>query len=213
VAALLCVGATASDDLEQIAATFAANRERLRGYGWRSGTELTVDGETMSLGPYEVRYDSRGELVRTPVPVERGPDGRNRRPSGRKRQQYEKLLVSLRALIDSYVEPDPRTARQLYSDATVWEGDARSEGMSRIQARDVLRKGDSVSLWLDAVTRTPQRLEILTSSGGEPVRVSAEFASLPEGAFYPSRVVVETEIKEKKLVFTTRSSDVHPPED
>jgi hypothetical protein len=71
----------------------------------------------------------------------------------------------------------------------------------------VLRQGDQVSLWLDAETEDPRKLEILTSYEGEPVRVTTEFLRIEDGPFYPSRVVIETEIKEKKLVVTTVNSD------
>ena len=210
VALVLAAGATAGGDLGQIAATFAANREKLREYGWKSSTELVLDGETQDAHVYDVRYDSRGEILRTPARDEpafaKGP----RRTRSKKLRQQEELLENLRRLIESYVQPDPRTAKQLYADATVWQGDARAEGVTRVQARNVLRQGDEVSLWLDSLTRLPQRLQILTSFGGEPVKASTEFQTLAAGPFYPARVVVETEIKERKLVFTTRNFDFHP---
>lgn len=208
VALALVSGAAAGDDLGRIVASFAENGERLRAYEWTSATELVVDGETQDALLDHVRFDSGGELRRTPAAEGPPPASEPRRRPGKKqRQQQRALLESLRGLIESYVRPDPRTARQLYADATVWQGDARDEGLTRVQARNVLREGDEVSLWLDAVTRIPRRLRILTSFGGEPVRASTEFETLDEGPFYASRVVVETEIKEKKLVFTTRNFD------
>ena len=207
VALVLASGAAAGDDLTRIVASFAENRERLREYEWKSETELEIDGERQDARLDDVQYDSEGELRRTPANDERSSASRSRRKPGKKQRQQEELLESLRGLIEAYVQPDPRTARRLYAEATVWQGDARDEGLTRVQARNVLRQGDEVSLWLDSVTRLPRRLRIVTSFGGEPVLASTEFEILAGGPFYASQVVVETEVGEKKLVFTTRNFD------
>ena len=40
-----------------------------------------------------------------------------------------------------------------------------------------------------------------------PVKVMTEFRTLDDGAFYPALTIVETEIKEKKLVMKTENFD------
>jgi hypothetical protein len=210
--AVICVCPVLAGGLEVFARMFEENRQRLREYAWTSRTEITLDGVRQMIEQFEVRFDEDGEQELTRVSVEPAEtDGGpiRRRKNRKRRKQAEELHQNLRSLIESYVHPDPETTRQIFSDPFIWRGEGRVEGVTRVQARNVVREGDQVSLWLDAYTEEPTKLEILTSYEGEPVRMTTDFLRIENGPFYPSRVVVETEIREKKWVVTTVNSDYH----
>jgi hypothetical protein len=197
-----------ASELAVYARMFEDNRLRLRDYTWVSRTELTLDGERQSVSRQQVRFDEKGNQLRTALPLD--PDdaaGPVKRRSRKREKQQQRLRDDLRSLIESYVHPNRETTRQIFEDAFVWRGEDRNEALTRVQARHVVRQGDQVSLWLDSITQDPTRLEILTSSGGEPVRVITEFERIEQGPFYPSSVVVETEIKEKKVIMATENGD------
>jgi hypothetical protein len=206
IAAGLCSGLCAAASMTEYVRMFENNRRLLRDYSWVSRTEISLDGELQSVERYRVSVRESGSRERTAI--EPDPEGASDPKIGRKRErQQETLRESLQSLIESYIDPSERTARELFGDAFVWRGAAREEGQTRVQARHLVRQGDQVSLWLDSVTEEPMRLEILTSLDGEPVRVTTEFGRIKGGPFYPARVVVETEVKEKKLVMTTVTDD------
>lgn len=200
---VLCAAPVLAGGLDDVARLFERNRQQLRDYVWTSTTEIALEGERPTVERYEVRVDENGVQRRTTVP---SAAGRGRK-AGKRQRQAEELHDSLRSLVESYVHPAPETTRTLFADPFVWRGEGRIEGVTRLQARNVVREGDQVSLWLETATERPTKLEILTSSGGEPVRVTTEFARIDQGPFYPARIVMETEIKEKRLVVTTANAD------
>jgi len=207
-------GPSRAAELREFAESFRYNRQQLRNYSWKSRIEVTLAGQTQAIQTFEVRYDAEGNREKTLIASEvdptavRGPV-RKRKASKKQKQQQERQ-AELKRLIKAYVEPDPKTSRQLFESATVWEGQGRTEGVTRVLARNVIRQGDLISLWLDSLTRNPRKLEIVTSSGGEPVKVTTEFRTLDDGAFYPAVTIIETEIKEKKLVMKTENFDYLP---
>lgn len=208
---VLLAPAAAAQDLIRFAERFRDNQHALRSYGWKSRTEIELDGQSQKVQLFEMRYDSDGRLQKTLVSEEDGSSKSGgpvrRRRTGKKQKKLQELQTTLTELIQSYVRPDPDAAARLFADATVWEGSGRVEGVTRVRARNVLRQGDEISLWLDSVTRIPQKYQILTSSEGEPVKVTAEFRALQDGPFYPARITVETELKEKRLLMKTENFD------
>jgi hypothetical protein len=57
----------------------------------------------------------------------------------------------------------------------------------RIEGRDVLQPGDSMTVFLDAVSRKQRRIEIQTSLDQRPVRIVSEFQDLTQGPTYMAR--------------------------
>jgi hypothetical protein len=51
----------------------------------------------------------------------------------------------------------------------------------RIEGRDVLQSGDSMTVFIDAVSRKQRRVEIQTWRDQKPVRIVSEFQDLPQG--------------------------------
>jgi hypothetical protein len=190
-------------DLRSFSDRFRRNQQELRDYRWTSRVEMLLGGRTETVRVFEVSHDSDGLLLETPVPSEN--DGKK---VTKKQRQLLALQLDLQALIDAYLQPDQRTAEQYFDRSSVWQGQGRVAGETHLKARNVRRQSDEVSLWLDSETGVPRELLIVTSAGGEPVRVTTEFTRLEDGPFFPSSVVVETEIKEKKVVMKTENYDL-----
>jgi hypothetical protein len=57
----------------------------------------------------------------------------------------------------------------------------------RIAGRDVLRPGDSMTVFVDAVSRKQRRIEIQTWLDQKPVVIVSEFQDLPQGPTYMVR--------------------------
>jgi len=202
LALFLAVTLAGAVDLRDFSHKFNQNQRDLRDYRWTSRVEMLLEGRTETVRLFEVSHDSDGQLSKTPVPGEQ--DGKK---LTKKQRQLLALQLDLQALIDAYLQPDERTAEQYFDRASVWQGQGRTEGETHLKARNVRSQSDEVSLWLDSKTAVPRELLIVTSAGGEPVRVTTEFTRLEAGPFFAESVVVETEMKEKKVVMKVENYD------
>jgi hypothetical protein len=202
LALFLAAAIAGAADLRSFSNKFKQNRQELREYRWKSRVEMLLEGRAETVQVFDVSHDSDGLLHKAPIPAEQ--DGKK---ITKKQRQLLALQVDLQALIDAYLEPDERTAEQYFDRSAVWQGQGRVDGETHLKARNVRRQSDEVSLWLDSETGVPRELLIVTSDGGEPVRVTTEFAQLEAGPFFPASVVVETEIKEKKVVMRAKNYD------
>jgi hypothetical protein len=211
--AILLASGTAAARPAQVRAVgdaFKRDAKALQDYTWTSRTEFSVNGEVKELTLARVRYDANGNLLSTPLDGtsrgEAGPQERRRRP-GRRQRRVAARGRELRELIRAYTEFTPEQMHSAFARASVFPGHGEGEGLIRIQVSGVVREGDSMQMWADALTKRMRRFEILTSLEGEPVRVITEFGELENGPTYPARTVVHTEERGKRLVIEAENSD------
>ena len=95
----------------------------------------------------------------------------------------------------------------VFARAGEWRGQGATEGVTRVQARGVVRRGDSMDIWVDSRTRRLRKVEIRTSLDGEFVNVVTEFRDLEGGPTYPARTLVTTETRDKPLIIQTDNFD------
>lgn len=199
-----------SGQLRAMGETFKRNRQELRDYTWTRRTEVTLNGEVKELTLTHMRYDRDGNLQNTPIGEQeekkvRGPI-RTRRAS-KKRKKAAAFNQDLRDLIRAYTQFSPQQMHAAFSRASVFPGQGATEGMIRVQVRSVVREGDSMFMWADALTGRMRKFEILTSLEGEPVKVITEFRDLENGPTYAAKTTVHTEMKGKPMVIETENFD------
>jgi len=205
VISLLCAGPAGAQtaELQAVSRTLTRNQEQLSLYGWISRTEVTVGDELQLLRLLRVTYDAGGGLRRKPLEGEPASPQK----SGKLNKKTRAFLDALEQLTDTYTALDPRTMREAFSRAHAWQGRGEQARTLRIQVRGVVRQGDRLDLWVDTVTKRPRRLEVLTSLRGEGVRLTTEFEDLIDGPSHAALIVVETELKEKKMLVRTENYD------
>ena len=201
-ALFLAAAIAGAADLRSFSNKFKQNQQELREYRWKSRVEMLLEGRAETVQIFDVSHDSDGGLRKAPIPADQ-----NGKKLTKKQRQLLALQLDLQALIDAYLQPDERTAEEYFDRASVWQGQGRIEGETHLKARNVRSQSDEVSLWLDSKTAVPRELLIVTSAGGEPVRVTTEFTRLEAGPFFAESVVVETEMKEKKVVMKVENYD------
>ena len=204
---LACVAAPARQE-GQFARAQAENARELRQYSWKSRAEVRKGGETKSTQLYLMRYDLGGEVQQTlvtgtsqQIPT-RGLRGLIAR---KKKEDFVELLDGLRAVAKSYGGLPPEKMQRFMAGAAVAPGKTARQSLVRLQGRDVLQPGDSMTVWLDAATRRQRRVEVQTTFEGKPVRIVSEFRDLPDGPTYAARAVVEYPSRE--LAITTENFD------
>jgi hypothetical protein len=201
------VAAQARQD-KQFAQAQQENAKKLRQYSWKSRAEVRKGGETKSTQLYLVRYDADGAVQQTLVSntAQQIPTrGLRGFVAKKKKEEFVELLDGLRAVAKSYGGlPAERMQRFMAGAAVTTEKTARGS-LVRLQGRDVLQPGDSMTVWLDAATRRQRKVEVQTTLQGRPVRIVSEFRDLVEGPTHLARSVVEYPSRE--LAITTENFD------
>ena len=201
---LVCVTVPGQQD-KKFAQAQQENAKQLRQYSWKSRTEIRKDGETKNIQLYLTRYGADGTLQQTPVGGTPPPQLPTRGLRGliarKKKEDFVKTLDGLGALSKSYGNLSPDKMRHFMINAAFTPETNSQRALLRIQGRDVLQPGDSMTIWVDAVTHRQRRVEIQTTFDRKPVRIVSEFKDLPGGPTYMARSVVD--YPNRELTITT----------
>jgi hypothetical protein len=167
------------------------NAAALKQYEWKSRTEIQKGGETKKVQLALMRYDRNGNLQATPISSTPEPDlpkfGLRKIVAQKKVQEFKDKLEALRALARSYSDLPPDRMQQFMTRASIRPELTAKENLIRIEGRDVLQPGDSMTVFLDAVSRKQRRVEIQTSLDQRPVRIVSEFQDLTQGPTHMAR--------------------------
>ncbi len=163
------------------------NPAALRQYEWTSRTEIRKDGETKRVEVASMRYDGNGQLQKTIIGATPEPDlpkfGLRHRIAKHKLEDFREKIASLAALAKSYADLSPDRKQRFMTTAAV----TPEKKLLRLEGRDVLQTGDSMTIFLDVVSRKQRRVQIQTTFANKPVRIVSEFADLPDGPTYMAR--------------------------
>jgi hypothetical protein len=184
-----------------------ANEQALRQYTWKSRTEVRVGGEVKSILLEMVRYDAGGNLQKTPI----GGQAAKKRsrlvdktPFGAlvkhvKDKKTDEFNDDLRKLVDAYTHIPPDAMQKFFQHAAFQPGQSEMQGTIRVFGSDVVKKQDTLSIWIDPQTREKRKVEILTSLHGDPVQIVSQFGKLADGVSYTSVSKVEIQAKELQI--------------
>ena len=161
------------------------NAKALRTYEWKSRTEIKKDGETKRVQVAQLRYDANGNLQRTELSSTPEPNipnfGLRRAIAKKKIGDFKETTQELGALARSYSELQPEQMQRFMANASMTPEITAQQKLVRVEGRNVLQPGDTMSVWVDATSRKQRRVEIQTSLDGKPVRIVSEFQDLPQG--------------------------------
>ena len=91
----------------------------------------------------------------------------------------EAYLTGLRDMVEQYTLPTAGKVQEFMDRATATGPDAN--GLFELTGQSVVYAGDSFSLWVDPMTRQPQRIQVSTGFQGDPVSITATFKTLRSG--------------------------------
>jgi hypothetical protein len=99
-----------------------------------------------------------------------------------KKKDFMKKIEDLRYLVKSYSEPE--TMQRFMAAAKV----SPEQNLVRLKAYDVIQSGDSMTIWLDMISKKQRRVEIQTVMDDKPVQIVSEFQDIsPNGPTYMAR--------------------------
>lgn len=162
----------------QLARAQQDNALALKQYEWKTRTEIRKDGETKRVEVVLNSYDSNGQVQKTVISSTPEPSlpkfGLRRRIAKNKLEDFREKIASLAALAQTYAELPADKKQSFMANAAI----TSANNHVRVEGRDVLHPGDTMTLFLDAATRKQRRLEIQTSLNDKPVKIISEFQDL-----------------------------------
>jgi len=186
--ALLTLSAlTAPAQTNQMAAmaqAAQANAAALRQYQWKQRTEVQRKAETKRVQVASVQYDRQGQMQTTPISSTPEPDlpkfGLRKAIAEKKVKEFRETVQQLGDLARSYSNLTPEQMQRFMATATTTPDVTAQGKFMRAEGHDVLRGGDSMTIWLEAGSRKQRRIQIQTQLQGKPVQIVSEFKDLPE---------------------------------
>lgn len=180
------------------------NAQALKQYIWESRTEIRKGGETKSVQLALMGYDLNDTLQRMPIsatPQRQLPTrGIRGFVAQKKKEDFTEMLDKLNALVKSYRELPLNQMQRFIFTATVTPEIKPTQELLRIKGSNVLQPGDSMILWIDAVSRKVRKVEIQTTLEKKSVIVVSDFQDLPNGPTYMARSVVDYPSEELTLI-------------
>ena len=213
MAILLATTVAISSQMDQkLAQAQKQNAQALRQYTWKSRTEVRKGGETKNVQLALNRYDINGMLQKTTVsstPQQQLPTrGIRGLIAQKKKEDFMETLEGLGALARSYAELSPDAMQRFMVTASVTPEMNPQQKLLRVSGGNILQPGDSMTVWLDAVSRKQRRVEIHTTLDRKPVKIVSDFQDLPAGPSYMARSVVEYPSADLSLI--TENFDYQP---
>jgi hypothetical protein len=188
-----------------------AQKENARGlmqYEWKSRTEIQKDGETKKDQLVLMRYDSNGELQQAMIASAPEPDLPTKGLRGliarNKKKDFMQKIEDLRHLVKSYSTLPAEPMQRFMATANV----TPEQALVRLRGYDVLQAGDSMTIWIDPMSKKQRRVEIQTAMDEKPVQIVSEFQDIPNGPTYMSRNQVN--YSGASLVIITQNFDYTP---
>lgn len=196
----------------QAEAKFAAaqleNSKELRQYSWKTRTEVWKDGESKSVQVSVIQFAADGTLHPTQISSTQAavPSGGIKGLIAKKKKEELVLITNgLSILAKSYASLPSGKLERFMRTATVKHEVTTAQQLVAIHGVDVLEPGDSMTIWVDAMTRRQIRVQIQTSFDNKPVKIVSEFKDLPNGPNYAARTVIEYSAED--LTITTENTD------
>lgn len=192
-------------DPAKVAAAIKGNAQALKAFIWQQRLQLQVKGETKKVTLNQMNYDMYGNLQKTllseqPAAEESSGGGRGGRLKQRiikkKTGEFKEMMEGIASLVKSYTELPPDQLQAALKQAAVSQGEGDMQGAIKIQMRNVIQQGDSLTLWIDQAAMLFRRIAITTKYEGNPVTATANYDRLQSGQVYMAKAVLNYPKKE-----------------
>jgi hypothetical protein len=213
---------SATGKADQVAAlkqSIAEGTKKLAQYEWIETTVISLKGEEKSRKQNRCYYGADGKVQKVAVGGEPkaaesagGGGGRGRKKGGgavkgaiveNKKEDIQEYMKQAAALIHSYVPPQADKI-QAAKDAGRVSVNPQGGGGVRVEMKQYLKPGDVLSIDLDPAAGGLKGLNVSSyvEKPDEPVTLAVQMATLPDGALYAARTVLDAKAKNIQVVIT-----------
>jgi len=159
-----------------------ANAALMRQYSWTSRTEVIDQGQVKDVRIDAINYGPDGQLQRSVLNDQSAPlpfGFLRRRIAEDERKKVEEYLAGLRFLLEQYTMPTAFGVQDFLNKAKATGPDAN--GFFELTGSNVVVPGDTFMLWVNPLTRHPQKVQVSTWFQGDQVNLTATFKTLASG--------------------------------
>jgi hypothetical protein len=173
---------TEANQAVQITEARRANAALMHHYTWTSRTEIIDQGQVKDTRIELLHYDPFGQLQRSLLNDSSAPLPRGflrKAAAESEREKMEQYLTGLRGLLEQYTLPTTGKILDFMMSAKPMGPDAA--GLFSMVGSNVVLPGDSLTIWVNALTRHVARIQVDSSFQGDPVQLNATFSTIPSG--------------------------------
>ena len=189
------------------------NAAKMKNFTWNSRTELVRDGKTVDIRIDQVMYGPDGNLQRTLINNDSftHPKGLlfRRIMEQNKKEELEKYLKGLRALLDEYTLPTAGKVVDFMAAANVqFTSGPDGSPLLKIEGNGVVKPGDTLAIWADGNTHQMRKVQITTNYEGGMANVTATYKTLGSGITVMN--MAEVELPDKSMSLQIHNYDYEP---
>jgi len=203
VSALLLLSAIASfaqspqleEKLVAIKQSMAANKQALAQYTWQETETISLKGEVKDTKVYQVHIGPDGQPQKTEVANEKAQSGGRQgrlkeRVVEKKTEEYQEYGQQIAALAKQYTHPDPQLLIQARQQGNL--SLQPGQGTIGLVIKSFIKPNDSVVLTISDQTKKPVSIQVdsYLNDPSDAVKISAQFAQLPDGTNHVSNTLV-----------------------
>src|SRR5271167_2124011 len=191
----------------------ARNKEQLAHYTWVQQLTVVLKGTQRKQESFQVHMGPDGKPVKVAIdPQAQAPPrgGRLRqRIVEKKKEEFEEYAERMKLLAERYIPPDKDAIQDAHSkgNVSITPGVGGIPGNVSIAIRNYVKTGDLMTIVFNKTTKKLESLTIATylDEPSDPLRISVNFASLPDGTSHVSAGTIES--VSKQLNISTQNSD------
>ena len=198
------------DKVAALKQSLAANQKQLRQYRWVETTVVSMKGEEKSRVQKQCFYGPDGKIQKqqlsAPPPQEPAAGGLKGKAIAKKKEEITATMSQAVALVQSYVPPDSQRIQASQAAGNLAINPIGPDSV-RLDLRNYLKSGDTLSLGLDTTRNALQTISVKSYLASEKDAVSLEvtFARLRDGLSYPGNVVLS--VPDEKIQVVVQNSN------
>jgi len=202
--------AAQQDKVAALKQSLSENQKRLRQYQWVETTIVSLKGEEKSRIQKQCSYGPDGKVQKIQISAPPQPPPSKGRVKGKivekKKAEMSDYMKQAVELVHQYVPPSPQNI-QSAKDAGKVSVSPTTSGSSRLDFKDFVKAGDSLTINLNLANNSIQDVKVATylESPKDSITLEARFASLNDGANYVANAVLVA--TEKKIQVVVQNSD------
>ena len=182
-------------DRDRVASTLRANQQALQAFRWTQRRITTVNGKVQNDATFQILPEGGGTFRRVQISAREEHFANRKQQSDARdyRDQIEKLIASYA----QELQPDKLAKFIERADATA--GSGNSSGTWVLHGVNVVRRGDSVTLYVSGSTYQPKSMEVHTNQGKDFVTGTVNFTALDGGTWCPQSALVQAPQKDWQM--------------
>ncbi len=114
-------------------------------------------------------------------------------------------MKRLTNLLHSYTSPGSDSMRKMLESAAISRTGPGPDADVKVVANGLAKPSDSFTLIWSVVNHRPAQVDIRAEMDGKPVRITVDYAGLPDGPYYAAHTVISA--PKKDLVMTVDNFD------